>query len=79
MPSPWLVNVFMVRILREVKERLQGGVQLAQLVQILLFAADTVVCTYKEKDTERNVAEMKVAMEKWGMSVHCGKTKVMTM
>ena len=26
---------------------------------------------------ERNLAEMKVVMEKWGMSMHWGKTKAM--
>ena len=42
--SPWLFNVFMDRIMREVKERLQDGVQLTTtLVQMLLFADDIIV------------------------------------
>ena len=28
---------------------------------------------------ERNLAEMKVVIEKWGMKMHWGKTKVMMM
>ena len=74
--SPWLFNVFMDRIMREVKERLQGGVQLTTtLVQMLLFADDIIVCTEKKEDMERNLAEMKVVMEKWGMSMHWGENK----
>ena len=70
--SPWLFNVFMDRIMREVKERLQGGVQLTTtLVQMLLFADDMIVCTEKE-DMERNLADMRVVMKKWGMSMHWG-------
>ena len=54
--------------MREVKERLQSGVQLTTtLVQMLLFADDIIACTEKE-DMERNLAEMKVVMEKWGMN-----------
>ena len=40
---------------------------------MLLFADDIT----EKEDMERNVAEMKVVMEKWGMSMHWGKTKVM--
>ena len=46
-------------------------------VQVLLFADDIVVCTGEKEDMERNLAEMKVVMEKWGMRMHWGKTKVM--
>ena len=63
--SPWLFNVFIDRIMREVKERLQGGVQLTTtLVEMLLFADDIIVCTEKKEDMERNLAEMKGVMEK---------------
>ena len=68
----------MNRIMREVKEKLQGGVQLTTtLVQMLLFADDIIVCmrTQRKEDMERNLAEMKVVMEKWGMSMHWGKQK----
>ena len=40
--SPWLFNAFMDRVMREVKDRLQGGVQLTattvQVYILLLFA-----------------------------------------
>ena len=36
--------------MREVKDRLQGGLQLtATTVQVLLFAVNIVVCTWKNK------------------------------
>ena len=48
--SPWLFNVFMDRVMREVKDRLQGGVQLtATTVQVLLFADDIYSCMYREE------------------------------
>ena len=75
--SSWLFNVFMDRIMREVMDRLQGCVHLtATTVKILLFADDIVVCMEK-KDMERNLVEMNVVMEKWGMKMDWGKTKVM--
>ena len=76
--SPWLFNVFMDGIIREVKENLQGGVQLTTTnVQMLLFADDVVMVTEKKDDMQRNLDEMKKVMEKWGMKMHWGKTKVM--
>ena len=36
---------------------------------------DIAVCTGKKADMERNLAEMKVVMKKWGMKMHWGKTK----
>ena len=63
--SPWLFNVFMDGIIREVKENLQGGVQLTTTnVQMLLFADDVVMVTEKKDDMQRNLDEMKKVMEK---------------
>ena len=46
--SPWLFNVFMDGVMREVKDR---GVQLtANTVQVLLFAEDKIVCIGKKED-----------------------------
>ena len=71
---PWLFNVFMDRIMTEVKERLQVCVHLtATTVKIILFADDIVVCIEMKKDIERNLEEMNVVMEKWGMKMHWGK------
>ena len=76
--SPWLFNVFMDGIIREVKENLQGGVQLTTTnVQMLLFADDVVMVTEKKDDMQRNLDEMNKVMEKWGTKMHWGKTKVM--
>ena len=69
---------YMDRIMREVKDRLQGGVHLtATTVKIPLVADDIVVCKEKKEDMERNLAEMNMVMEKWEMKMHWGKTKVM--
>ena len=69
--SPWLFNVFMDGIIREVKENLQGGVQLTTTnVQMLLFADDVVMVTEKKDDMQSNLDEMKKVMEKWGMKMH---------
>ena len=71
MMSPWLFNVFMDGIIREVKENLHGGVQLTTTnVQMLLFADDVVMVTEKKDDMQRNLDEMKKVMEKWGMKMH---------
>ena len=67
---PWLFNVFMDGIMRETMEKLQGGVQLTTTnVQLILSADDIVMVT--------NLGEMKKVMDKWGMKMHLGKTKVM--
>ena len=42
----------------------------ATTVKILLLADDIVICTEKKEDMERNLAEMNVVMEKWGMKMH---------
>ena len=76
--SPWLFNVFMDGIMRETKEKLQGGVQLTTTnLQLILFADDIVMVTGKEEDMQTNLGEMKKVMDKWGMKMHLGKTKVM--
>lgn len=52
-------------------------IQLTTLVQTLLFADDFIVCTERKEDMERSLAEMKVGIEKWGVSRHWGKTRLM--
>ena len=76
--SPWLFNVFMDGIMRETMEKLQGGVELtATNMQLILFANDIVMVTEKKEDMQTNLGEMKKVMDKWGMKMHLGKTKVM--
>ena len=77
MPSPWLFNVFMDGIMGEAKENLQGGVQLTTSMQMLLFADDIVMATEKKDNMQRNLDEMENVMDKWGIKMHWGKTKVM--
>ena len=75
--SPGLFNVFMDKIILG-EGKLQRCVQLTtNLVQMVLFADDIVVCTERKEDMERNLAVMKVVMEKWGMRTQWGKTKVL--
>ena len=76
--TPWIFIVFMDRIMREVKERLQGRLQLTTTnVQLLLFADDMIMVTKKKEDMQRNLAVMKTVGERWGIKIHWGKTKVM--
>ena len=64
--------------MREAIKNLQGGVQLTTTnVQMLLFADYIVIVTEKKDDIQRNLDEMKKVMDKWGMKMHWGKTKVM--
>ena len=65
--------------MREVKDRVQG-VYSSPPLQFRYYSLqidDIVVCTGKREDMERNLAEMKVVVEKWGIRMHWGKTKVM--
>ena len=55
-----------------------GGVQLSNTkVQVLLFADDIVMVTERKEDIQRNLEVLKVAMDKWVIKMHLGKTKVM--
>ena len=54
------------------------GVQLSNLkVQVLLFADDIVMVTERKEDIQKNPEVLKAVVEKWGMKMHLGKTKVM--
>ena len=76
--SPWLFNVFMDKIVREAQERFTEGVLLeTTIVKLVLFADDVMMLAEKSEDMERNLTEMKKAMDNWGMKIHWGKTKVM--
>ena len=46
-------------------------------MQLVLFADDVVMLAEKSEDMERNLDEMKKAMDNWDMKIHWGKTKVM--
>ena len=46
-------------------------------MKLVLFADDVMMLAEKSEDMERNLTEMKKAMDNWGMKIHWGKTKVM--
>ena len=65
-------------IVREAQASFVGGVQMTcTKVQMILFADDVLLVTEEEKNMEKNLEALDKAMEKWGMKVHWGKTKVM--
>ena len=65
--SLWLFNVFLDRVVREAMEEFKGGVVLdSYLIQILLFADDSVVLLEKyELKQEAVVTQMKRRREWW--------------
>ena len=53
---PWLFNIFINRVVREAMAEFKGGVRLDScLIQILLFADDTVVMTQTEEELTKNI------------------------
>ena len=76
--SPWLFNIFMDNIVREAKQRFEGGVEMETgTIQLLLFADDLMLVTERDEDAERNVKVLDEVMMKWRMTINRGKTKVM--
>ena len=68
--SLWLFNVFMDKIVREAQERFTGGVQLeTTIVKLVLFTDDVMMLAEKGEDMERNLTELKKAMDNWGMKI----------
>ena len=64
---PWIFNIFMDKIVREAQERFAGGVQLEITnVQLVLFTDDVVMLAEKSDNMERNLIQMKKAMNNWG-------------
>ena len=56
--SPWLFNIFLDRVVREAMVEFKGGVWLDScLIQILLFADDTVVMAQTEEDLTENIGK----------------------
>ena len=59
--SPWLFNLVMDSIVREAREKFQGGVQLeSSKVQFLLFADDLVIVAENEDD-RRNIYKISIS------------------
>ena len=74
--SPWLFNIFMDNIVREAKQRFDGGVEMETgTIQLLLFADDLMLVAEREKDAERNVNVLDEIMKNWRMKINWKKTK----
>ena len=63
--SPWLFNIFMDKIVREVQASSVGGVQMTSTkVQMILFADDVLLVTEEEKAMKKNLEALDKAMGK---------------
>ena len=69
--SPWLFNVFLDRVVREAMVGFQGGVELDScLIQILVFADDTVMIAQTEEDLSWNVGRFHEAVKRNGLTIN---------
>ena len=82
--SPWLFNVYMDGVVREVKMRTLGrGLEMSERggreweVSQLLFADDTALVASTEERLQRLVDEFGVVCERRKLRVNVGKSKVM--
>ena len=54
--SPWLFIIFMDNIVREAKQRFDGGVEMETgTIQLSLFADDLMLVAERDKDAERKM------------------------
>ena len=83
--SPWLFNIFMDGVLREMKARTLGrGVALnlegrQWKLSSVLFADDAVLVAESEEDLGRLVREFDNVCKRRNLTLNVGKTKVMVM
>ena len=76
--SPWLFNIFLDRVVREAMVEFKGGVVLDScLIQILLFADDTVVMAQTEEDLTENIERLYVAMKRHSLAINYSKSNTM--
>ena len=82
--SPWLFNVYMDGVVREVKMRTLGrGLEMSERggreweVSQLLFADDTALVASTEERLQRLVDEFGVVCERRKLNVNVGKSKVL--
>ena len=82
--SPWLFNIYMDGVVREVKVRILGrGLGMRERngceweVSQLLFADDTALVASTEERLQRLVDEFGVVCERRKLKVNVGKSKVM--
>ena len=68
------INIFMDNIVREAKQRFDGGVEMETgTIQLILFADDLMLVTERDKDAERNVKVLDEVMTKWKMTINWRK------
>ena len=70
-------DTFIDRVRNEDIRRALRQDAVLDIVKLVLFADDVMMLAEKSEDMERNLTEMKKAMDNWGMKIHWGKTKVM--
>jgi len=81
--SPWLFNLFMDGVVREVKARAgDGGIELCTdeakwKLNTLLFADDTVLVAENERDLQKLVEEFNTVCQRRKLKVNVKKSKVM--
>ena len=64
--SPWLFNIFMDKIVREAKQKFEGGFEMETgKIQLLLFADDLMLMAERDEGAERNLKELDEVMRKW--------------
>ena len=77
--SPWLFNIFMDSIVREAKQKFEGGFEMeTETIQLRLFADDLMLVRERDENAKRNVKVLDEVMRKWRMTInYWEKTKVM--
>ena len=75
---PWLFNVFLDRVVREAMAEFQVGVALDNcLVQILLFADNTVVMAQTERDLSASIKGLHEVIKRHGLTINGSKSNTM--
>ena len=73
--SPWLFNIFLDMVIKEVQDSFQRGVYLDICqVQILSFADDTVLVAENEEDLKHNIKALQKALRMHKLASNWGKT-----
>ena len=74
------MNIFLDMVVREARASFRGGVIIsvdACIVQVLLFADDTVLVTNNEEAIQHNIKALQKAISGHKLAVNWGKTNVM--
>ncbi len=81
--SPWLFNIFMDGVIREMKAKIVNlGIEMSidnakWKISNMLFADDTVLLAESERDLKKLVNEFSNVCERRKLKVNVGKSKVM--